>query len=132
MIEEKTATPTPTCKKLLLSLVIVALLGSGGYIYITRFHNPCENKYLVYEAVKDYRLTRAGDRTYTFPSINDAKEASKYYWAGYQYKGNCVHHFDMEYATSNYDDWGSGYFHGSATYQNSQWTIVEDKKGISQ
>jgi len=122
----------PTRKKLLITILIASFLSGGGYIYITRFHNPCENKYLAYEAVKDYRLARAGDRTYTFPSINDAKETSKYYWAGYQYKGNCEHHFDMKYSDKHYDDWGSGYFKGTATYQNSQWTILEDKKGISQ
>jgi len=120
-------------KKLLITILIASFLSGGGYIYITRFHNPCENKHIAYEAVKDYELIQPPrSHKYGFPSINDTKEVSKYRWVEYQYKGNCVHHFDMEYAYSNYDDWGSGYFHGSATYQNSQWTILEDKKGISQ
>jgi len=126
MTEKKTKITTR--KRLLLALLGTALLGGGGYIYITRFHNPCENKHIAYEAVKEYELAhRPNERyEYNFPSINDTKEISKYIWVEYQYKNNCVHWFDLKYFTVDIDDYGTGGVKGTATYKNNQWIITED------
>jgi len=99
----------PTRKRLLLAVVIATLLGGGGYIYITRFHNPCENKYVAYEAVKEfvyekdierYKATQQKAGIYEVSSL----EVASWPWPKfdktrvghqieYQYKGLCNHNF---------------------------------------
>jgi len=123
----------PTRKKLLLTVVIATLLGGGGYIYITRFHNPCENKYLAYEEVKDYKLiVRPANHKYTFPSSRDAKGSNNSLWLNHIYENNCRHRFEIRYLRSVIDDHDFPRFKGIATYQNNQWVVSEDNnKGES-
>jgi len=141
MTEEKTKITTR--KKLLLSLVIATLLGGGGYIYITRFHNPCENKYIAYQKAVEYINNRQRELrekykngTYDprqnllpWAAITAKREALRYH----NYLGECHHSLGIYLLQAHSgDDLGpSVRIDISAKYNADKqiWTIREKDKG---
>jgi len=92
-------------KKLLILVLITTLLGGGGYIYITRFHNPCENKYIAYQKAVEHLLAKWG-RTST--SWEDGARKARVaplssFGAKSKYIGNCSFDVTVLFSTKVHD-----------------------------